>query len=268
MGIESRVYNRIPEPLKPRAKQLYYKLIHGQSDRELHSQFVDDFFDSRSEYERYVDEFERGPATQLRNEGLQRYQQLTGKDGLSGIGLDTARDYYAVVRKLEPTTVVETGVCNGISTLSILLAIRENGSGSLYSIDYPLRADESLEEFQRETFEGYGGAAIPSDKEPGWIVPNELRSSWHLTIGKSQRELPRLVVELEEFDLFAHDSEHSHPCMMFEFEVAYEWLREGGVILADDISWNSAFSVFTDIRDGECGKMSNNNGYVRKAGPV
>jgi predicted O-methyltransferase YrrM len=270
------VYDQLPQPVKPVAKHGYYQiesllnrvyfiLSDRKTDQELHSEFVSEFFSSNSEYDGYVEEFNKGSAAYLRNEGLKEYQELTDRSGLSGIGLDRAQDYYAVVRKLEPSIIVETGVCNGISTLSILLALQQNGSGKLYSIDYPFRADESLDEFRQETFEGYGGAAIPSDKDPGWIIPDELRSAWDLTIGKSQRELPRLITELETIDMFAHDSEHSHPCMMFEFELAYEWIRDDGVILSDDISWNSAFSVFTEVRKPKCGRLSNNVGYIKKS---
>ena len=264
MGIKSKVYNSLPKPVQPFVKRTYENMVSDMAEDELHSEFVSHFFDSEDEYLGYVDEFNEGSAVELRNEALEKYQQLTGKGGLSGIGLDASRDYYAVTRKIKPETVVETGVCNGVSTLSILLALRENDKGELFSIDYPLRADESLEEFRQETFEGYGGAAIPSDKEPGWIVPSELRTRWDLTLGKSQRELPRLVTELDTLDLFIHDSEHSHPCMMFEYEIAYEWLEENGAILSDDITWNDAFSVFTDIREPDFGKMSRNIGYISK----
>lgn len=264
MSIKTTFYRSLPEPAKLFVKQTYQKIAYQTTDDELHSEFVDYFFESDAEYLSYVGEFNEGPVVELRNEAFEKYQQLTGKDGLSGIGLDASRDYYAVTRKMSPDTVVETGVCNGVSTLSILLALRENDKGKLYSIDYPLRADESLEEFRQETFEGYGGAAIPSDKEPGWIIPNELRTRWDLTLGKSQRELPKLVAELDTLDLFIHDSEHSHPCMMFEYELAYEWLGEEGVILSDDITWNDAFSLFTDIREPDLGNLSNNIGYISK----
>lgn len=52
--------------------------------------------------------------------------------------------------------------------------------------------------------------------------------------------------------------------MMFEYELTYEWLADGGVILSDDILWNEAFSVFTDVRKPEYGKLKNNVGYLRK----
>jgi len=265
MGMKKTVYNRLPEPLKPFVKHAYQQVFDPTVDADLHSKFVEDFFEGRSEYDGYIDEIENGSAVDLRNKALQEFQQLTGSENLYGVGLDAAKDYYAITRKIKPDTVIETGVCNGVSSLFILLALNKNGVGTLYSIDYPLRADESLEEFRKETFEGYGGAVIPSDKDPGWIIPSELKSHWDLTIGKSQRQFPQLVTELEGLDLFIHDSEHSHPCMMFEYELAYEWLENKGVILSDDISWNDAFSVFIDVRGPEYGRLSQNIGYIRKA---
>lgn len=232
---------------------------------QLQSELVDEMFDSQSEYQEYVKEFEEGPIAKIRDEALDKYSQLTGEDTDMGvISLNTARDYYAITRKLEPNTVVETGVCNGLSTISILLALENNETGKLYSIDYPFKADESLDEYRNDTFEGYGGAAIPSDKEPGWIIPDELRNQWNLIIGKSQRELPKLMTRIETFDLFIHDSEHSHPCMMFEYELSFEWLEDEGVILSDDITWNNAFEVFVSIREPEFGKISDNIGHIKR----
>ena len=264
MNIKSIIYNKSPEIIRPVINDIYYKLTNRQTDRQLNSKFIHNFFPSRSIYENYCAEFERGPIAQIKDEGFNEFQKLTGKNNLYGVDLDIAKDYYAVVRYLEPSIVVETGVCNGISTLAILLAIQKNRSGKLYSIDYPMRTDESLEEFRRDTFDQYGGAVIPSNKDPGWIIPDTLRHNWELIIGKSQRELPRLITELETLDLFIHDSEHSHPCMMFEFELAFEWMTNNGVILSDDISWNSAFDTFTEVRNLEHGYLSNNAGYIRK----
>jgi predicted O-methyltransferase YrrM len=267
----------MPNTLQPIVKSIYiratdlfeyqYEKMHPdkKTDQQLHSEFVSSLFDSRSEYQRYVNEFEKGPVAEIREEALHKYSKLTGENSSMGaISLDAARDYYAVTRKTDPDVVVETGVCNGLSTVSILLAIQKNGSGELYSIDYPYRADEPLENFRNKTFEDYGGAAIPSDKQPGWIIPEELRGQWTLHVGKSQRELPKLVSKLNSIDLFIHDSEHSHPCMMFEYELAYEWLKDGGMILSDDITWNEAFNIFTRTREPEYGKISKSTGYMIK----
>lgn len=262
---KSAIYDRLPRSMQPFAEKLYYKLTNQPSDQELHEEFVQSFFDSTTEYERYINEAEHGEISTYYTEGLSEYRRLTEKESFAGVGLGTALDYYALVRKLKPTIVVETGVCNGVSTLAVLLALKKNEQGTLHSIDYPFRADESLEEFQAETFDGYGGAAIPNNKNPGWIIPEALTSRWELTIGKSQQKLPETIVELEEIDMFIHDSEHSEPCMMFEYELAYEHLNEDGVVLSDDITWNDAFSTFISTREGESGYLQNNVGYIQKS---
>jgi len=56
---------------------------------------------------------------------------------------------------------VETGVCNGVSTAFLLLALERNGDGELYSIDLPEIAGE---EYEQGTFwDGKGGALVADD---------------------------------------------------------------------------------------------------------
>ena len=163
--------------------------------------------------------------------------RATGRDGY-GEGLRL----YAVLRRLRPRVAVETGVCNGVSTAFLLLALDANDAGELHSLDLPEIAGE---DYEPGTFwDGKGGAVVPSGKEPGWMVPERLRGRWHLTLGRSQDELPGLVERLGTIDFFMHDSEHSEACMRFEFETAWAALREGGVLAADDVSANTAFADF------------------------
>lgn len=167
---------------------------------------------------------------------------------------------YSLIRKHKPEKLVETGVCNGVSTWIILEGLKENGEGQLYSIDYPFYTNESLELFRDETFEGYGGAAIPEGRQPGWIIPENLRNKWELIEGKSQEKLPELLLELEYIDLFMHDSEHSTPCMIFEYELALTNLKNEGLIISDDITWNDAFEIFEENREVKSHIISGNIG--------
>jgi predicted O-methyltransferase YrrM len=170
----------------------------------------------------------------------QRYNtgRVTGRDGY-----DEGLRLYRLLRKLRPEVAVETGVCNGVSTAFLLLALEDNGAGELHSIDLPEVAGE---EYEEGTFwDGKGGAVIPPGKEPGWMVPGELRERWHLVLGRSQDELPPLLERVGEIDFFMHDSEHSYECMRFEFHTAWSALREGGVLVADDVNVNPAWSEFT-----------------------
>lgn len=254
--------NWFPRSMNPYIQNIYKRIVN--ENKHSHDEFVQNFFSDQSEYQQFTSEFDKDDVSDIRKHALQEYSKLTPDSSFGDIGLNVARDYYAITRKLSPDIAVETGVCNGLSSFAILLALRENGTGQLYSIDYPFRANESLDEFKQDTFTDYGGAAIPRNKDPGWIIPDELRSRWTLIIGKSQRELPRLVANIDAIDLFIHDSEHSYPCMMFEYELAYEWLDDSGVILSDDISWNNAFSTFVNVRKPSWGKINSNVGYIVK----
>jgi len=183
---------------------------------------------------------------------------------LGALGIEAACHLYAMLRCHQPDVVVETGVCNGVSSLAILHALDHNGHGQLHSVDLPFRADEELDEFRAETFDDYGGAAIPADKDPGWIVPDRLRDRWELCIGKSQHELPQLLPEIAPVDVFLHDSEHSAPCQMFEYELAWAHLGAGGLLVSDDTSWTDAFETFTNVRDGPVARPADGMGVTRK----
>jgi predicted O-methyltransferase YrrM len=171
----------------------------------------------------------------------QRYNtgRATGRDGYEeGVHL------YATVRELAPEVAVETGVCNGVATAFLLLALDRNGRGILHSIDLPEFAGRDYA--PGEFWEGKGGAVVPAGKKPGWMIPEELHGPWRLTMGRSQDELPPLLARVAPIDFFMHDSEHSYECMSFEFREAWEALRPGGVLVSDDIDWNNAFAELAE----------------------
>jgi hypothetical protein len=169
----------------------------------------------------------------------QRYNtgRVTGRDGY-----DEGLRLYKLLRDLHPEVAVETGVCNGVSTAFLLLALEDNGTGTLHSIDLPEIAGK---EYEEGTFwDGKGGAVIPPGKEPGWMVPPALRDRWELVLGRSQDELPPLLERVGSIDFFMHDSEHSYECMSFEFHAAWEARGDGGLLVADDVNVNTAWAEF------------------------
>jgi predicted O-methyltransferase YrrM len=133
-----------------------------------------------------------------------------------------ARLCYLSCRLIDPEVVVETGVAYGVSSAFILKALQENGRGTLYSIDLPPL---------RTGYEKFWGIA----------VPDELRGRWRLRRGSSARVLPRLLQEISKADLFVHDSLHTHRNMRHEFDTIWPHLRNGGLLLADDVERNRAF---------------------------
>lgn len=136
---------------------------------------------------------------------------------------------HVCTRVLKPAIMVETGVASGSSTYYILQAMKSNGRGTLYSIDLPNVGK---------------GALIPEGKEVGWLVPARLKCGWILILGRSQNELPPLVKKLKSIDVFLHNSEHTYKNMMLEYETVWPHLREGGLLLSDDVHKNRAFCDF------------------------
>jgi len=124
---------------------------------------------------------------------------------------------YALIRKLKPATVVETGVHYGASTSVILYAMKQNKKGKLISID------------------------VCKYDNVGMYIPSNLKSRWKLIEGKSSEILPTLN---KKFDMFFHDSLHSYKNMYDEMVWALDNVKEGGLILADDIGCNNSFFDF------------------------
>jgi len=152
---------------------------------------------------------------------------------------------YTLCRLVRPKTVVETGVAAGVSSAFILKALDENALGTLYSIDLPRYQTEPPSDGTDCSLNvGPGGAIIPRGKEPGYVIPTELRKRWNLVLGPSEEHLPRLVSQLGEIDIFFHDSAHTYEMMTFEFETVWPKIRGGGLLLTHDVDFNSAFSDF------------------------
>src|SRR5919107_3240654 len=70
-----------------------------------------------------------------------------------------ARLCYLACRLTQPHTVVETGVAYGVSAAYILTALRENGMGTLHSVDLPPLRKRSGQ---------FWGIAVPKDLQGRW----------------------------------------------------------------------------------------------------
>lgn len=128
---------------------------------------------------------------------------------------------YAVCRVLKPNVVIETGVAYGVNSAHILQALAVNQQGMLHSIDLPPLGR------QESTFIGS-------------LIPQPLKTRWHLHRGPSKQLLPQLLSQLKHVDLFVHDSLHTYKTMEFELKSATRYMS-GGMMIADDIESNPAF---------------------------
>lgn len=242
-----RVYDRLPEPFKLVVRNVYVDRLQGSRVAPNYKRgFVDRFFASEAEFDTYVAEFEISSVMENINRSREEHRQRTGHGQFAAINQFTHPRLYALVRKLEPDTIVETGVCNGVSTYIVLQALEENGKGNLYSIDYP------------------DPDRIPDGEDPGWIIPDDLRHRWSLTKGLSQDELPGVVADLDGIDLFIHDTMAS----IFDEELDIVWpkLAPDAVITADDIHKSDVFSEVVRTRNAEHGHVAPNVGYLVKRG--
>jgi hypothetical protein len=111
-----------------------------------------------------------------------------------------------LIREMKPSIVVEAGVHTGTSSLFILQALEDNGIGTLYSID----PDPKIE-----------------FKHPRWKLIRKL----------SVDAMPQIYEKTGPWDVFLHDSDHSVGCMTMEFELAWDFVRPGGIIASDDYTW-------------------------------
>ncbi len=197
---------------------------------------------SKDEMMSCYSDLERSGIVQMIESELAKYNSY----GLGYCG--RAPELYVLIRLLKPKVMVETGVANGGSSTFILQAMNDNGFGQLYSIDYP---DPGI------------GNILPENKQTGWLVPQELRHRWKLYLGSSMDILPGLLEELGKIDVFMHDSDHSYDYMLKEMRMAWPYIVDGGLLLADDIWDNSAFSDFCK-EVGRTGVTISNVGGVRK----
>ncbi|MFB6214274.1 MAG: class I SAM-dependent methyltransferase, partial [Candidatus Bipolaricaulia bacterium] len=144
------------------------------------------------------------------NEGSQRENPYSP----SYLGRTNSNKLYSFLRGKQPELVVETGVCNGLSTATILKAMHDNENGRLFSVDLP-----------RTTEDQSRSAVIPAGESPGWAVPDSLKGRWEFREGDSIYRTPEILKKLHDqdrqIDLFLHDSEHSFEVMMIEFSLAW-----------------------------------------------
>ncbi len=143
------------------------------------------------------------------------------------INSDSRKFLYILCRILKPKNIIETGVAYGLSSIYILKALEKNQSGILHSIDSVFRPWQNEEMI-------------------GAIIPDELKSRWNFVLGKTSDKLEEVFKEVCDVGVFIHDSLHTYKNMIFEFECAEKNLKNGGIIISDDVLENDAFFDFTN----------------------
>ncbi len=177
----------------------------------------------------------------------QAFSRIDDKYFPADLGRKNAVLLYSFIRKIKPEIMVETGVCNGLSSTIILKAMEKNDKGFLFSVDLPVKAGE---------IEGKDGAVIPPERSSGWMVPDGLRDRWKLYLGNTFYKLPTVFDKISKIDIFLHDSEHSYEAMMFEYCLAWKHLKAEGYLLSDNIDHSDAFKDFSRAMDRKMYRMN------------
>lgn len=151
---------------------------------------------------------------------------------------------YILIRMLKPDVIIETGVLHGESTAFILKALHDEGKGKCYSIDLPAVGHNCDEVVLNK-----GLNTLPEGLDPGWVMPEYLRSRWEIIHGKSREKLEPLLKKLGTIDVFVHDSLHTYENMQWEYSTAWPFLKEGGTLLSHDIFFNNAFKDFCQTKN-------------------
>lgn len=133
---------------------------------------------------------------------------------------------YFLVRKMKPKDVVETGVAAGYSSAGILSAMQKNGSGRLYSSDFPY--------FRLEDPEKY----------IGYVVDDRLKTGWELHIEGDRNNIPLIKKSLDSIDIFHYDSDKSYAGRSWAIAEVAEKLHKESVVVWDDIQDNAHFMDF------------------------
>lgn len=286
-----QIYNHLPTQIQPIPERLFrvgqlfqkdpgYFYVNPWSEpspQQTRDRFISTFFESVEQYQQFVSDFEESPAGEVFSQYSESrdYDRIVREQHTEpdyqhnrpywlGIKWREGLALYALTRQRNPEVFLETGVANGWSSLCILSGMEDSGVGELYSIDYVTRSEKTKSALEAEQYNFFGNAQIPADREPGWLVPDKLRHRWEIRTGRSQAVLPNLITDLERLDVFQHDSEHSDSCMMMEYELGWEHLRDGGLLLSDDISLG--WEIWTDERQpADTGLIAYpNHGYAVK----
>jgi hypothetical protein len=124
--------------------------------------------------------------------------------------------WYALVRAAQPDQVVETGTALGLGSCAIAAALLRNGHGRLTTID--------------------------TNPEAGYLIGEPWSSVIDRRIGSSLD----VLAELNDVDLFLHDSLHTYDYETRELAVVEPNLRADAIIVSDNAHDSSALSDWAE----------------------
>jgi predicted O-methyltransferase YrrM len=146
----------------------------------------------------------------------------------SALGREAASKVSELVTSYEVKESLEIGMAMGVSAVAML------GAGSRVT---------SIDPFQNvRGGEGWGGVGIQTVKRAGFEGNHELLEE------PSHQALPRLLVEGKKYDLILIDGWHSFDFVMVDVFYADLLLRDGGILILDDVEMASV-NLVSDFID-------------------
>lgn len=130
---------------------------------------------------------------------------------------------YFLIRKYQPEYVVETGVSLGCSSHAILTAMEENNKGELHSSDFPYFRIKDAEKYV------------------GLVVPERLKSRWHLYLAGDEKNLQEIYTKIPHIDFFHYDSDKSFAGRQMAYDITVPKMAAGSLMLFDDLQDNAHF---------------------------
>lgn len=185
---------------------------------------------------RYLDEFYKDQ--RFRREFSQKLNEFDKEDNPhKGDVRFHSLTLYTLIRAFKPETVVETGVAYGKSSALILCAMEHNQKGKLLSIDLPDDKKKILTDGSKTHTGGYN---------VGWLVPDYLKKRWDLHLGDAKKLLPKILNDINEINIFFHDSLHTYEHVQFELNTVLPKLGKGSLIICDNIDLGAGMA-FNDF---------------------
>ena len=138
------------------------------------------------------------------------------RNSASSVTFEAGTLLYDLVRTLKPDKTLETGMAQGISTLFICQAHRDNGAGCHTAID----------PFQEEKFKSIGLANIERA---------HLKDVLRFYQAPSEEVLPQLCAQRERFDFAFIDGDHRFDSALVDFFYIDKLLNPGAHVAFDDL---------------------------------
>ena len=226
-----KLWLRLVDPNRPKGTEEAARWCRAVAeDKERFAAGLDG--DLWAESRRFGDEFQR---------------TAEAKMAALGVDLGGGGDYalvYFLTRLLKPQSVVETGVAAGFTAQAVLTAMARNGTGQLYSSDFPYFRLKNPEQYV------------------GYLVDDELKDRWEVYLRGERDNLPLICRRAKRIGLVHYDSDKTKAGRAFAMDLLAPRLTRDGVFVMDDIQDNLFFRDYAESRDCKFRVFALNDRYL------